>query len=167
MSEMIEIFLQGETVPEIQIVRVPRHGTVRDLLEGARSSGITLPENGEGIAVFLEDSEVEIDLNISLEAAGIKHRGRLHCHRQKRIEVGVNFMGETRSHKFSPSTTIAKVKRWADEKFHLKGSDATDHVLQICGTNKRPDEDVHIGTLVRHPGHSLCFDLVPKIRVEG
>jgi hypothetical protein len=167
MSEMIEIFLQGEMVPEIQIVKVPRHGTVRDLLKSARANNIILPEQGGSLAIFLEDSEEDIDLNISLEDAGIKHRSRLHCHRHKRIEVSINFMSETRTHQFSPSTTVAKVKRWADEKFRLNGPDATDHVLQLCGTNKRPDEDVHIGALVCHPSHCLCFDLVPKIRVEG
>ncbi len=79
----------------------------------------------------------------------------------------VNFNGEHKSHPFTPSKTVGKVKKWADDKFGLKGVDATEHALQICATTTRPDEDVHIGSLVRFPDCKLCFDLVPKKRVEG
>ncbi|MFY9554815.1 MAG: hypothetical protein WAV47_08895, partial [Blastocatellia bacterium] len=65
------------------------------------------------------------------------------------------------------STSVRKVKRWADEEFKLKGVDATEHALQLCGSSTRPDEDVHIGSLVKFPDCKICFDLVPKKRVEG
>ena len=79
----------------------------------------------------------------------------------------MNFNGLTKAQAFSPSATIGKIKRWADDEFGLKGVDATEHALQICGTSTRPDLDVHVGSLVKHPHCQICFDLVPKKRVEG
>lgn len=169
-NETVEIFVQGEGVPEIQLVRVPRDGTVRDVIKAVRANtagGTSLPGADEEIVVFLEDSERELGLDARLREAGVGHRHRLHCHRCRRIEVSVSFNGESRSRSFPPSQTVAKVKRWADDQFGLKGVDATEHALQVCGTGSRPDEDVHIGALVRHPSCKLCFDLVPKKRVEG
>lgn len=169
MSEIIEVFLQIEGVTEVKLVRVPQNGTVRDLLEAARANGITVPNSGENVVVLLEDSDEVLELDKKLKEVGIGHRHRVHCHRCRRVEVTVNFNGRAESKAFPSSTTVKRVKKWADAKdqFDLKGVDATDHVLQICGTNVRPDEDTHIGTLVRHPSCKLCFDLVPKVRVEG
>jgi hypothetical protein len=166
-KETMEIFLQGEGVPEIQIVHVPIESTVRDIIVAAHSGGIHLSGGPEELVVLIEDSDRELELDIRLKDAGIGHRHRLHCHRCRQVEVTVNFNGTSKSHSFPPSKTVAKVKRWADDKFELKGVDATEHALQICGTNKRPDEDTHIGSLVEYPNCKLCFDLVPKKRVEG
>jgi hypothetical protein len=169
MSETIEIFLQAEGVSDVKIVRVPHDGTVRDILEAARDKGIQVPGGKGEVVILLEDSDEEIALDIKLKDAGIHHRHRMHCHRCLRVAVTVNFNGRAESRVFPPSTTVKRVKKWADaeEQFNLRGVDATDHVLQVCGTSVRPDEDAHIGTLVQHPSCNLCFDLVPKVRVEG
>lgn len=169
-NETVEIFVQGEGLAEIQLVRVPHDGTARDVVQAVRANsaaGSNLPAVDEGIIIFLEDSERELELDIRLKEAGVGHRHRLHCHRCRRIEVTVSFNGDNRTHSFPPSQTVAKVKRWADDQFGFKGVDATEHALQVCGTSTRPDEDVHVGALVQHPNCKLCFDLVPKKRVEG
>lgn len=169
MSETIEIFLQAEGVSDVKLVRVPHEGTVRDILEAARAKGVNLPDGEGEVVIFLEDSDEEIALDLKLKDAGIRHRHRVHCHRCRRVAVTINFNGRAESRAFPPPATVKRVKKWADneEQFNLKGVDATDHVLQVCGTSVRPDEDAHIGTLVRHPSCNLCFDLVPKVRVEG
>jgi hypothetical protein len=169
MSETIEMFLQMEGITDVMLVRVPQNGAVRDIIEAARAKGVTVPSGGENVFVLLEDSDEVLELDKELKEAGIGNRQRVHCHRCRRIEVTINFNGRTESKAFPPSTAVKRVKRWADAKdqFDLKGVDTTDHVLQICGTSVRPDEDIHIGTLVRHPNCKLCFDLVPKVRVEG
>ncbi len=102
-----------------------------------------------------------------MKKLGIKNRERIHIHRCRKIKVSVNFNGKEAAESFPPSKTIAKVKRWADKQFGIEGVDATEHALQICGTAKRPDEDTHLGTLVRSRNCEVCFDLVPKKRVEG
>ena len=166
-KETIEVFLQGEGIPEVQLIRVREDGTVRDLLKVARESGAGATQDGEAVSVFIEDEEQELALDSRLKDAGIKNRSRVHVHRCRRVEVTVNFNGTSRENQFPSSKTIAKVKRWADEQFGLKGVDATEHALQISGTSTRPDEDTHVGSLVSHPNCRISFDLVPKKRVEG
>ena len=167
MSEnIIEVFVQGEEIGEVALIRVAHDASVRDVfLKTKKECGIEARE--EEIVALTEDRDEEIVLDAKLIEVGIDHRHRVHFHRCRRVEVSVNFSGATKKQSFSPSATIAKIKRWADDEFRLKGVDATEHALQICGTNKRPDLDVHVGSLVQHPHCEICFDLVPKKRVEG
>ncbi len=167
MSEnIIELFVQGEEINEVTLIRVPHDATVREvILKTKGECGIEARE--EEIIVLVEDQDEEILLDAKLIEVGIRHRHRVHFHRCRRVEVSVNFNGLTKAQAFSPSATIGKIKRWADDEFGLKGVDATEHALQICGTSTRPDLDVHVGSLVKHPHCQICFDLVPKKRVEG
>jgi len=164
----IELFLQGEGITEIALVRVPRNGTVRDIIEAARAHGLTTPEGAE-LLVLIEDAEEPLAPDASLELSGISNRGRVHVHRCRRVVVSVNFNADQKAEEFPPSATVGRVKRWAVGKkgFDLQGVDATEHLLQLCNSTVRPDEDVHIGTLVTVPNCGLCFDLVAKQRVEG
>ncbi len=164
--ETIEVFLQGEGIPEVQIVRIPEQSTVQELIE--KAGAIAGSSHGDAVPVlFLEDGDGELSSKATLKEAGIGHRSRVHRHRCRRVDVTVNFKDDHKSHEFPPSTSVRKVKRWADEEFKLKGVDATEHALQLCGSSTRPDEDVHIGSLVKFPDCKICFDLVPKKRVEG
>lgn len=163
----IEIFTQGQGLPEITLIKVEETGTVREFVELAISRGQGFEGGVEDLVVFLEDSETGLPLNVTIKQAGFRHHGRVHIHPKRLIEVTVHYDNRSEVHPFAPSTTVAKVKKWADDKFGLHGVDATEHLLEICGTTIRPDEDVHIGTLTHGPEHKLCFNLVPKIRVEG
>lgn len=167
MSEnKIELFIQGEEVREVMLIRVPHDGIVRDIIKSVNEQ-CAFKTREENINVLIEDADDEIPLDATLKEVGIRHRHRVHLHRCRRVELSVNFNSVTKAQSFSPGTTIAKVKRWTDDAFELKGIDATEHALQICGTNKRPDLDVHVGSLVQQPHCQICFDLVPKKRVEG
>ncbi len=165
----IELFLQGEGIPDIALVRVPRGGRVRDVVEAARTAGLRRAGGDAGVVVMLEDAEEALEPDAALEAAGVRHRGRVHVHRCRRVAVTVNYNGRQIARDFPPSATIRRVKGWGDSEdgFDLRGVDATEHLLQVCGSTVRPDEDTHIGTLVSLPGCPLCFDLVAKQRVEG
>ena len=168
MSE-IEIFLQGENIPEITLVRVPGNGTVRDILEAAKAQGLRLGGDEASLIILIEDAEKVLALDLPFEEAHIRHRSRVHIHRCRRLEVTVNFNADHKTHSFPPSTAVEHVKRWAvgEDGFNLQSIDATDHLLQICSSTIRPDGDTHIGSLVQFPNCMLCFDLVPKQRVEG
>lgn len=165
----LQLFVQGEGIADIQLVRVAEQSTLRELLKKF-SSVFTDTEVASATDEFiflLEDSERELASDKSLKELGIKNRERVHIHRCRKIKVTVNFNGKEAAETFPPSKTIAKVKRWADKEFGIEGVDATEHALQICGTAKRPDDDTHLGTLARRPNCQVCFDLVPKKRVEG
>lgn len=165
----LQLFVQGEGIADIQLVRVAEQSTLRELI-GKLGSALAEADAASAADEFiflLEDSERELASDKSLKELGIKNRERIHINRCRKVKVSVNFNGKEIADAFPPSRTIAKVKRWADKQFGIEGVDATEHALQICGTAKRPDEDVHIGALVRRPNCQVCFDLVPKKRVEG
>lgn len=165
----LQLFVQGEGIADMQLVRVAEQSTLRELL-GKFSSVFTEAEVASATDEFiflLEDSECELVSDKSLKELGFKNRERVHIHRCRKIKVSVNFNGREIADAFPPSRTIAKIKHWADKQFGIEGVDATEHALQICGTAKRPDDDTHLGTLARHPNCQVCFDLVPKKRVEG
>jgi hypothetical protein len=162
----IELFLQGEGIREIALIRVSRTGVVRDILAAATTVGLTTTDKVE---LSLEDEESTVELDTPIASTHITHRCRIHVHRCRAVVVKVTFNGCQKEETFRPAATIKRVKRWAVGKrgFDLSDIDATEHVLQLSGSAERPDEDVHVGTLVTHPQCSVAFDLVPKVRVEG
>jgi hypothetical protein len=165
----IEVFVQVEGRPQIAILRVSPIATVKDLVdEVVRMNLLDRAHSGQ-ILCLLEDSEDELLFANQLDTLGVRHRSRIHLHRCRRVATTVHFNGEIREEQFPPSTTVAKVMRWAVGKkgFDLKPTDAVEHVLQITGSADRPDEDVHLGTLTTTPHCLVSFDLVPKRRVEG
>lgn len=162
----IELFLQGEGIRDIVLIRVPQAATVRDILTAASAAGLTAVDAAD---LSLEDSESAIDLDAPIAATPIRHRSRIHVHRCRAVAVTITFNGIQKEETFRPAATIKRVKRWAVGKkgFDLSDVDATEHVLQLSGSADRPDEDVHLGTLVTHPQCSIALDLVPKVRIEG
>lgn len=165
--DTIEIFVQGEGIRDVALVRVSATGTVADVVAAARGHGG--PSDGAGVVVMLEDADEALDPTATLQAAGIGYRERVHVHRCRRIGVTANYNGRPINRDFPPSATMRRVKAWVVGRrgFDLDRVDATEHVLQRCNSIERPDEDVHIGTLVTVGQCELCFDLVAKRRVEG
>jgi len=165
--ETIELFVQGEGIRGIVLVTVPHTGVVRDVIDAARAHGLPDANGGSPVLVFLEDAEEPLALTTPLAAAGVQDRSSVHVHRVRQITITVNYLSRPPQHSFPPAATVRRVKKWADEQFGLHGRDATEHVLQRCNSAERPDEDTHIGALVTYSETTLCFDLVPKTRVEG
>lgn len=162
----IEILLQGEHIPDIQLVALARGKKVRDLLAAAAHHR---KEDAEGeFHVFAEDSDKPLAADDELPVSEDGQPVRVHVHRCGRITVTVTFNGVTKEHTYGPGTPIATVKKWAAIKaFGMDPGDAAEHVLQLAGTTDRPEPDTHIGALVSCPDCSLAFDLVPLKRVEG
>lgn len=165
----IQLFVQGEGLTVIELVRISEQSPLSELREKlsplqVNASDLTATDD---FIFLLENSESELASNKTIKELKLKNRERIHIHRCRKIEVGVNFNGKEIAKSFPPSKTIAKIKHWADKKFGIEGVDATEHALQICGTAKRPDDDIHLGTLVNCNNCKVCFDLVPKKRVEG
>lgn len=164
--DKIEIFLQGKDVSGIVLVELASNGVVRDIIAAAAERGLKIAED-EKPMVWIEEEEEPLGLDLNLAEAKIKRHSRVHVHTCHWIEVAVVFNGQSRTHRFSPSATVGKVKKWAVHEFALPEADAAEHVLQVTGTTTQPDEDVHIGSLVHSPHCSLGFDLIPKTRIQG
>lgn len=122
----------------------------------------------DGESVWLEDTESEIDVTLTLEEVNIRHRGHVHVNRCHEVKVDVTFNGTTKNHTFHPATRVERVFDWATGKdgFDLTPTDRTEHTLEVCGTTIQPDDGDHIGSFVGEHC-SVCFNLVPKHRFEG
>ncbi len=167
-KDQIQLFIQGEGVPKITLVKLGPRDTVADIVKIAREHGLSALEDLE-VCVFFENADVPLELDLKIDEVGLTARSRLHIHRCKSVEVTVNHNQDQRKGFFPPSATVAWVKEWAvgKDQYDMSPVDAAEHVLKVCTSGNQPDEEVHIGTLVKFPDGTLCFDLVPKQRVEG
>ena len=164
----IEILLQGEEIPDIQVVVIDaEHVNARHVLAKAGEHRTHPIAEGEFL-VFMEDADAPLDLDLPLPRTEEGKPHRLHVHRCRAVAVAVTFNGETVEHRFGPGTTVETVKKWAaTSKFGMTPQDAAEHVLQLSGTTTRPEPDTHIGSLAAAGSCALRFDLVPLKRVEG
>jgi hypothetical protein len=160
----INFFYQGEGIHGIEHLEVGSEDSFSII------KALIIERHGleEDVLLFIEDMDEPIDellvVTAHVELPGIK----AHLHRCRHIEVTVAFAGAIVHHRFSPGTTIDRVKRWAAEgKFGMSEEDASEHMLQITGSLDRPAPGTHIGTLATCPACHLSLDLVPDQRVNG
>lgn len=160
----IPVFYQAENLGRIEHATFSLDATLADVLADIRTKHGT----DAAALLFIEDAEEPAELTARLrDLAGPKGL-KVHVHRCRRIEVGVTFNGTTKEHKFAPSATVARAKRWATEKaFPMSPEEAAEHSLQITGSMDRPSPGTHLGTLAAHPHCQVRFDLVPNERVNG
>lgn len=160
---MTRIFLQSEFLTDIVLVELPTGATGEQLRE-ACFARIPQEATKQDLNLYIEDDDDEEHIRQLTE---VPDGLRVHIHRQKGIDVQVLYAGREVQRTFRPSSTVARVKRWATEELGIAASDAADLMLQISGTDIRPDADVHIGSLAKGRARSICFDLVPSPRVNG
>jgi len=161
----IDVFYQGEHIREIE------HIEIDDGHSLAAVKALILGKHGGDAAallLFLEDGDEPLDEATLVTTLGCVSGLKLHLHHCRHVEVAVTFAGETVHHSFRPGATVALVKRWAAErKFGMTEEEASEHRLQITGTQDRPAPGTHIGTLATCPACRVAFDLVPDERVNG
>jgi hypothetical protein len=158
----VKVFLQSELLSDIEVVEVDSDGG-HSALRTACLAKVNLQPD-EKFFIFIEDEDDEH----AFEKLNQVNEGiRIQLHRLKSIDVIVRYAGKDVLRSFRPSTTVGRVKKWATHELGVAPSDAAELMLQIRGTDNRPDADIHIGTLVKAPEHKLEFDLVPSPRVNG
>lgn len=159
----VTIFAQSELLSDVRAVEVDQNAGgagVRQALLAILPPGPEL----QSLLFYVEDSDDERAIEKLTE---IPQGLRVHLHRLKGVDVAVRYAGRDVRRTFRPSATLMRVKRWATHEFGIAPSDAAELMLQISGTDQRPDPDTHIGTLVKFPNKTLCLDLVPSTRVNG
>lgn len=149
---------------------VHRRGEVRVTLVNVETDVTIATAVGidEGESVWMEETEAELDVAMTIAEAGIPHRGKVHVGRCRKVRTKVTYNGATKEHSFHPGAKVERVFDWAvsDHGFDLTPTDAVDHELQISGTSIKPDASDHVGSFV--DDHcAVAFSLVPKIRNEG
>lgn len=158
----VKVFLQSELLSDIEVVEVESEGG-HAALRAACLAKVNLHPD-EKVFIFAEDEDDEHALE------KLKHVDdglRIHLHRLKSIDVIVRYANGDVRRSFRPSATVGRVKKWATHELGIGPSDAAELMLQIRGTDNRPDADIHIGTIVKTPEHTIEFDLVPSPRVNG
>lgn len=167
-TDQTELFIQGEGIPNITLVRLDPKDTIADIVQIAREHDLSAPEHSE-VCVFVENTDVLLDLDLKIDEAVLVSRSRIHIHRCIEVEVTVNYNRDQTKGLFPPSATVDWVKEWAvgKDQYAMSPVDAAEHVLKVCNSGDQPDGEVHIGTLVKFPDGTACFDLVPKQRIEG
>jgi hypothetical protein len=121
----------------------------------------------EEVLIFVEDGDEPLTAEL-LEVVLVEgQHHKLHAHHCNHIEVTVHYDVRSAHHKFSPSTTVGKVLRWAEDEFHIAETEKGHLQLQLAGTNDRPVATTHLGALTSGRECSVVFDLLPSQRIQG
>ena len=160
----VDVFYQCERIREIEHLEIDDGHSI-----SAIKALIVQKHGGDpAMLLFLEDGDEPLDEATLVATLGCVSGLKLHLHRCRHVEVAVTFGGETVHHSFRPGATIARIKCWAAErKFGMTEEEASEHRLQITGTQDRPAPGIHIGTLATCPACRVSFDLVPDERING
>lgn len=161
----IQIFLQVEGNRRIELIKLDADALGHELLAAAIRLGFT-EHDAANAHIFCAEHDEPLKHDMPLSKQGIGNKHRIHVHRCRSIEVTLHFNDVVKEIKFPPSATVAAAKKRFVHDIRMSPVDATEHVLQLCGCDERPEPDTQIGTLVNHCC-SLCFNLVPIKRVEG
>ena len=143
------------------------HPDIMEIEETALVPTLLVEGDGEGHA-WLEEVDGELDLDITLQAAGVHHHQHVHhgpCHR---VDVVVRWNGN-HEHVYAPSATIGKVERWAfgPKVGNFSPEQAAQHVLAAPGADHFLDVAVHVGSLLTTGACMVTLDLLPRSRFEG
>lgn len=160
----INIFYQGEGIAEIGHIE----GDDDDTFAAIKAAIAERHNLGPEVLIYLEDADEPVSEDEKVGEHASRVGIKAHVHRCRHVNVSVTFNGETVAREFGPGTTISHIKKWAaEDKFKMSPQEASEHVLQISGTQERPDPGTHVGRLVKCPDCQIAFDLVPNERVNG
>jgi hypothetical protein len=154
----MELYVHSAGSEDPELVEVGASALVREL--------VVSEEDGH---VWIEEAEEELDLDITLEAAGIRHKHHIHRGRCHRIEVRVRYGGEDHEKSFSPAATIKRVFDWAagEHAFKLSKEQRAKHVLAIPGADHFLAWTVQVGSVAEQDTCSVVLELAPRERFEG
>lgn len=163
MSEITIIIHEHDRAEPRGELVLAAEALVGDLHDALARVGVALDAE---TVIFIDEHEEPLPGERHHRPHHLRHGSRVHVGRTREVHVGVHFMARTIERRFAPGTRVAGVKKWAVKELGVTATDATEHVLQIHGTAKKPSPDTPIHQLVHH-GHRLEFDFVPEKRVEG
>ena len=161
-SHDIALFVHQHGAEEPLLATTSAATTVRALIEQVGADPLA-------DSIWVEDRDDALELDASLEAAGLGDRSHAHIGRCRTVSVTVRFNGTTRTHVFRPATTIARVFTWAagPQGFNLPAEQRPKHALAVAGADHFLDAEVHIGSLADPTCREVQLDLLPKERFEG
>jgi hypothetical protein len=158
------VFIQAHGSSKIAEAELAAAATIGELHDALKAAGIEIDAE---TFIFIDDAEEHVHGAHHEPVHALRHGGRVHVTRCRRIKTTVHFLDKTAEHEFQPGARVRRVKEWAAHTFKMNPKDAAEHVLQLCGSTERPSSDTPLHQLVHDHECKLCFDLVPEKRVEG
>jgi len=154
----MELFIHTPGNEHPEIIEVQVTALVRELLAVSDPQG----------HIRIEEVNEEVDLDITVETAGLGHHHHVHRGHCHQVEVLLRFNGN-HEHNFGPSTTIKTVEKWAfgPKVADLSPEQVAKHVLAIPGADHFLEGGVHIGSLVIPGSCEVVLDLLPRSRFAG
>jgi hypothetical protein len=160
----LTVFIQVHGRLGILEAELPESATFSELNKLIDTLGV---ERDANTVIFVDESGHHLQGDEHARIGHIRHGSRVHVCRCRRVKVKVHFTDRTAEHEFAPGARVRAVKEFAVHKFGLNPKDAAEHVLQLCGSTKRPATDTPLNELLAKHECALRFDLVPEKRVEG
>jgi len=157
----MEIFLHSANGHSPRVVEVDEKLSVRETLDLHSS-------NDEGL--WIEDVELELDAEVTLETAGVHHHSQLHHNRCRRIDVVIYYIDEVRNRDFGPATTIKEVLKWAlgTEGYNIPLPEHPEFGFLGCEDGKAVSENIHVGSLTGPSQNcATCLNLIKKHNPQG
>ena len=157
----MELILHSSAGPVPKVAEVSETLTVREVL-------VMFATDEEGL--WIEETDVELELDLTLEQAGVKHRHHVHHHRCRRVKVIVRYIEDERAREFSPAATVGRVLEWAlgTEAFNIPIEQRPEYGFLTCGDGSAVASDTHLGSLTgQDAGCDVCLSLVRKINPQG
>jgi hypothetical protein len=143
------------------------HPDTVEIEETALVRTLLVEEDGQG-HVWLEEVDEELDLDVTLKDAGVRHHHHVHRGQCHRVEVVVRWNGDHEC-TYAPATTITMVEKWAfgPEVANLSPEQAAKHVLAEAGADHFLEGGAHVGSLVKPGSCRVVLDLLPRSRFQG
>lgn len=156
----MEVYRHIEGKEDPELIEIEDTALVKELLIG---------EESDGNQIWIEERDEAVELQITLEVAGIKHRHHVHHGRCRDIDVQVRFNSERHGKDFRQISKVKQVFEWATgpDAFHLSPDQKAKHVLAVPNADHFLDWNVRIGSLVSGGKCEVVLDLLPKERFEG
>jgi hypothetical protein len=154
----MEIFVHSAGSEDAEIVTIEATALVRELLI-----------EGSGDQIWVEERDEAVELEITLEAAGIGHHDHVHRGRCHRVHADVRYEASHESDDVRPTTTIKKLLKWAvgDDGFNLPADQRPLYVLALPHAQNYLDSSVHVGSLVAPGTCDVRLDLEKKDHYNG
>lgn len=160
----LTVFIQVHGRLGILEAELPESATFGELNKLIDALGV---EHDANTFIFVDEVENHLQGDQHARIGHIRHGSPIHVCRCRRVKVKIHFTDKIAENEFAPGARVRTVKEFAVHKFRLNPKDAAEHVLQICGSTKRPASDTPLNELLGKDECALCFDLVPEKRVEG
>lgn len=161
---VMELLVDGEGFADVELIEMEEDAPVLRIVE------IVAKRKGEDVAlfsVFVENLEEPCDPSKPVPHQHRKHVH--HVHRHKRIEVSVDYGGETLMRTYPPSATVGSILKWAvgSEGFKIDPTFAPEMQLALVGSLVELPDAAHIGRYVQGHEHELELTLIRGVIPNG